>query len=109
MIILLQEPSAGEVIQSCLPSVQRELHFLSHGVRKLLDQSDSKASGSAKDHLESGEDLRKVGEKFKRQREELTEKTDRVVNSSRLKELFEEMNMHSADTDSDIAKFVSKQ
>ena len=109
IIILLQEPSAAEVTQSCLPSLQRELHFLSHGVRKLLEDSDLKASGVSDDHSEAeGDDIRKVGEKFKRRREKLLEKSKHEVNRVSMNNLCEQLMKITHETDSAIVKSSSK-
>ena len=104
VIILHRSPSSSDIAQSCLPSLQRELSFLEHGVRKLLDDLDHDQRESTEASEGNGEDIRKVGEKFKRQKERLVEKMKREVNEDKLKDLYEQLMRLAKETDLNIVK-----
>ena len=104
VIILYQSPSRSDIIQSCLPSLQRELSFLEHGVRKLLDDTDDDQTWLTEAVGGNNEDIRKVGEKFKRQKERLVEKMSREVNQDKLRDLYEQLMRLAKETDLHIVK-----
>ena len=104
VIILHQTPSNSDITQSYLPLLQRELSFLEHGVRKLLGDTDHDQRVSTEALEGTGEDIRKVGEKFKRQKEKLVEKMKREVNEDKLKDLYEQLMRLAKETDLNIVK-----
>ena len=109
VIILHQSISSSDIIQRCLPSLQRELNFLEHGVRKLLGDTEHRESESIEANEGKQEDIRKIGEKFKRQKEKLMEKMKREVNKDKLSDLYEQLMRIARETDSNIVRAVSKQ
>lgn len=100
--------SAAEVMQSCFSSLHKELSLLEHDVRQLLSNSDFTGSESQEVGQEQEEDVRKVGEKFKRQRGGLMEKMRIEVNKGKLREIFEQLMRQANETDFDIVRAFSK-
>lgn len=98
-----------EVKNTCLAALQRETDFLSHGLRKLLNNHERRQASCDIDDTDE-DDVRKVGEKFKRKQEQLWKKQGECIDTSseEVKEFFEELNNIRAETDMAIARSFSK-
>lgn len=101
-MILPRESSSADNLQKCLPALQREADFLSHGLRKLLnDHEADNASLELDDEEESN--IRKVGEKFKRKREKLLQKQNDILNDEKVKHFMEQYKRSQELTDFVVA------
>lgn len=70
VVVVAKEPSDGCINDRCIKALQKEAHFLSQSLQKLLNDHDQKQASSDFD-AGAEDDLRKVGEKFKRKQQQL--------------------------------------
>ena len=109
VVIVAKETSEEAIATTCVQALQKEAHFLSHGLRKLLNEHEQKqASGDFDDAAD--DDLRKVGEKFKRRQEHLrqNEASHLKVSAESLREFQRELTNIKRKTDLTYASCIPK-
>jgi hypothetical protein len=89
-VILPKENTSTDFLRNCLPGLQKEADFLSHGLRKLLNDHEADNASSDTDDENDEGDVRKVGEKFKRKRETMLRKQSDVLNDIKLSQFIEQ-------------------
>lgn len=110
VVIVVKETENETLNARCIQALQREAHFLSHGLQTLLNEHDQKqAAGEADDA--AVDDLRTVGEKFKRKQQKLreNEKAKLQVSSDKLRKLQKDLSDIRQTTDLTFTKCLSKK
>lgn len=109
LIIVAKETDTEQVKATCVKALQKEANFLSYGLKQLLSDHEKNQALSDSDDTES-DDLRKVGEKFKRQRERFKQAQDKCIDlsSARATEYLKKLNIIKAETDKTIVNSFSK-
>ncbi|XP_053399836.1 uncharacterized protein LOC123557535 [Mercenaria mercenaria] len=103
VVILPRENSSADMVRKCLPALQKEADFLSHGLQKLLDDHEAENASLDVDDDEDDSDIRKVGEKFKRRRERMLQKQNENLKGEKVKQFMEQYRTVQELTDLAVA------
>ncbi|KAL4230400.1 hypothetical protein ACF0H5_010782 [Mactra antiquata] len=89
-VILPRKHSQNAKQTKCLTALQKEARFLHSGLRELLNDGDHEIKAPDDIDDDDDNDLRKVGEKFKRSRQAILQKQDKMMTSDKIKHFIDQ-------------------